>query len=145
MIIKKITDYYSVIEQCYSEDPDLLSKYHILAPNNPENCAKDSFDVLQKDEVEFFGAFEENNLIGYFAKLITPDYKILSTIFVRPKYRKSKFMSEFWENINKIFEHRMFISGIYQKNTRCAKFFRKFAVKEKNIEIEGKNITIFVF
>lgn len=144
MIAKKVTDYYSVIKQCYSEDPELLEKYHVLAPDTLENCSKDTYNILEKWCKDFYIVFNDTELIGYFGKHTEIDLDVLSTIYVRPKFRKKEFMGNFWKLINNSFD-KEFYTGIYKKNTRCADFYRKFAKTEKEQMIDGKDALIFKF
>lgn len=113
--------------ELFKSDTDLLSKYHILAPNSAEVCSQRTIEDLNGSEI--FKFEKDGKLIGYFGI----KGSCLTGFFVSPENRNFKTLSEFWKEIESKFT-KDYYCGLYIKNTRAIEFIRKKAIQEFPIE-----------
>lgn len=118
-------NYQPVISECFSTDPALLSKWHIAAPNTAEACsARTIADLTHADKsFRFYTIMDESNLAGFCATEQVDKVIALSTFFIHPSYRGSK--QAVWNTITSLFPNQKFVTIIYDKNRRAAKFLQK--------------------
>jgi hypothetical protein len=150
MIVKPAANIRSVIEFCYGEDTELISTYHTIAGSSLLECIEFENEILDQPDGNILTVELDNGeLLGYFGKsLISVEdlkFPFMTTIFVRPKYRKKEFMGQFWNVINKEFENQTFLTAIYKNNTRASKFFNKFADDCFETEVNGNTALVFTF
>jgi hypothetical protein len=145
MNYRKETDLYNIIKLCYSEDSGLIEKWHIVSGTGLENCVLDTEKVLREDNGSFLVVQKDNELVGYFGESINSGFPFLSTIFVRPKYRKKEYMIEFWDLIKKYFNNEHFITGVYKKNVPANKFYEKHCLNKQDLISNNKEVSVYLF
>lgn len=123
MIIKETKDYYNIIKECYSNDQELLDKWHIVSGTNLDNCVNDTMTRIKsyKNNCKFFNIYKEDKLIGFFGTIWN---NYLLTFFVMPEYRKKEYMKDIWNLFTKDLQ-KPFYSSLYDKNERAINFFLK--------------------
>lgn len=134
-------EYKAILNECFSEDEELLNKYHIEAPASLSTCVEKTHLDLQNAQVQFYTLLNNDKLIGYFG-METGTF--LTGFFIKPEYRNKEIIKEFWNIVNNKFNNKEFYCGIYKKNERAMKFL------EKNngrlwMEIPESNAVFFVF
>jgi hypothetical protein len=131
-----------ILVECFSTDSELLSTYHIASGNTAEFCANKTFEDLKTalPSFQFFRVENDNNLIGFFGS----EDKYLTTIFVKPEYRNKKDLNEFWGLILNHF-NGPFNTCIYEKNSRCAKFYERNGGMLKATPIVNGENTLFYY
>lgn len=115
---------YDSVKQCYEEDLELASKYHILSGNNIEECVLDTVSVLNEPGHKFYRVYDNNEFIGYFGsnKKVIP---YLTTFFIRLKHRNKDTLVNFWNMIENYFNNDIFATGIFDKNTRAKRYLER--------------------
>lgn len=124
MNVMPLTDYKEIIQHCFSQDQDLLGKWHIRAGQGLKKCVEQTFDDMTKADVEFFVIFQERDLVGYFGRERSDTAEFLTGFFVMPKYRNSKSMKTFWKIIQSKFGPTFFC-GLFEKNLPAIEFIKK--------------------
>jgi len=110
-----------LLAKLFSTDSDLLSKYHILAPNSAEVCAERTFKDLQDSKVVVHLIEQNGEVIGYYGIEGTA---FLTGFFLTPENRTSSMIELFWRRVEKHFDKDYFV-GLYTKNTRAIDFMNK--------------------
>lgn len=110
-----------LLTKLFATDPELLSKYHILAPNSAEVCAERTFKDLQDSKVVVHLIEQNGEVIGYYGIEGTA---FLTGFFLTPENRTPAMIELFWGKVNKHFNKDYFV-GLYTKNTRAIKFMNK--------------------
>ena len=126
-----------VVLKCYETDQDLLDKFHILAPANLQEAVNHTcqtfVDISNKGVFEMFEATLDDVFIGYFAvEHVTVPYgklRLLNGFFLLPEYRKPDVKKAFIECVRKKFPNGI-LTGLYSKNERAIKFFKKMGAQE---------------
>lgn len=132
----EITDYKSVITECFSTDTDLIEKWHIESGSNLETCANRTFNDLQDIDVNFYKLMINNSVVGFFG---IEDNKFLTGFFLKPEIRKSKHIQDFWNIVDSKFSDSYMI-GIFKKNERA----KEFLLKKTDIFFENNQAVYFV-
>lgn len=116
-----------VLHECFLSDKDLLEKYHVASGSGLEGCVDKTFDDLtgSHSSFKFYHIKNDNELVGFFGNETVDNVEFLTSIFVKPSFRNKESMSKAWSLITDHFDNKPFISGIYAKNTRAAKFFER--------------------
>ena len=132
-----------LVRRCFATDPDLLNRWHIAAPATLEQCVEKTMrDVDSFDEsFRFYLIFSGENLVGYFG---TEFGNYLNLIFVKPEFRNSDFMPEFWASICKQMQ-KPFATAVYSKNKPAISFYSKRGRKVADFKANGHEATSFVF
>lgn len=144
MISNKIDQYQDIMRECYLEDEELLTKWHINAKYGKESCIKRSIDEMEnRNNLKFFTISNENEIVGFYG---TEMDCFLSTFFVKPKYRKKEYMKEIWEIMTNSFQST-FHSALYSKNTKAIDFLKKNGgnIYSTIIHNENEPFVIIVF
>jgi hypothetical protein len=105
----------------FATDSELLSKYHILAPNSAEVCAERTFNDLQESKVQVHLIEQNGEVIGYYGIEGTA---FLTGFFLTPENRTPAMIELFWRRVEKHFDKDYFV-GLYTKNTRAINFMNK--------------------
>lgn len=116
-----------LLTELFKTDEELLSKYHVLAPNSADICAERTLNDLNGSEIHLVK--RDENVIGYYGINGTQ----LTGFFITPDMRNSSIIGEFWNEIESNFEKDYFC-GLYNKNTRAIEFIRKKQVEEYPVE-----------
>jgi len=144
-IVENSNHLEAAIRECFASDSALLSTWHIEAPTSLEqavsrtiNDVETTFDL---SSFNFYEVYEGPELAGYFG---TEFGKYVNLIFVKPEFRNSGFMKEFWTAVEDSVESP-FYTAVYSKNTPAIEFYRKHGEKIKDFEIDGKKLIAFKF
>lgn len=123
MKLKKIKLEYSVIEDNFKLDKDLIENYHIEDGNDYRKCSKRTYEDLLKchESFNFYGIFLNEELIAFFG---TEFDHYVNTIFVKPQYRKKQYMSIIFNKIKETVGNK-FYTALYEKNKRAINFYIK--------------------
>ncbi len=122
MLTCKISTNYEVIRDMFSKDSILLNKWHINSEYGPESCINRTIEEVKTfKNFQFFEVHLADKLIGFFG--IEGD-NFLSTLFLLPEYRTSKYINFFWQMITSRLKNE-FYSAMYAKNIPCINFFLK--------------------
>lgn len=158
--IKPTSDYRAVIEQCYANDPELLEKYHILAPTDCESAVNDTVlrfvHAQASSKFTMICLYDGNNFFGYFCIDSRGNDWLLCGFFIMPEYRTSTFIEKFWRVVMQYsLKHPLWgksaqslYCGLYKQNTRAGQFLEKkgFCLTEKIPSIsENKIINLYKF
>lgn len=121
--ISSTKDYASIIKECFLQDKELLNNWHIEAGKDHLVCVQRTInDIKNFDKsFEFFVVKDKEKNIGFFGIEFG---NFLSTLFLLPEYRNSKYISQFWLEIQKRL-FKPFYSALYSKNKPCSEFFLK--------------------
>lgn len=122
MKAEKITNYKSVIKECFSTDADLISHFHISAGEGLNNCVERTYSDLRDANVSFYRVSSGGELVGFFGIEPVQGHHALTGFFIKPEMRTKK--SEFWSLIKDATESKPFLCGVYSKNTRAVKFLK---------------------
>jgi hypothetical protein len=112
-----------LLTELFSTDKDLLSIYHIEAPNSAEVCAERTLKDIEGSDIFLFK--NEDKVIGYYGIKGSQ----LAGFFITPENRNKQVMSKFWTEIENKFT-KDFYCGLYTKNTRAINFIRKQSTEE---------------
>lgn len=126
-----------ILTELLATDKDLLSIYHIEAPNTVEVCVNRTFNDLQDAKVEVILIKENEEVIGYYG-IEKGIYNNLTGFFLKPNFRTKEQIIKFWNEIDKNFDKDYFV-GIYKKNIPAIKFLKK---KSTTI-YEHNNVVVF--
>jgi hypothetical protein len=141
-----VENFDDVVHSCYSEDPILIASYHDQAGMTLNGCVSDTIEVLRESGTKFFVMKEDNEVVGYFGSAVRDfGWNILSTIFVRPKYRNRESLKEFWDIINNYFESKVFLTFIYSQNAPADRFFSRHCNLKEKISQDDKHLIMFKF
>lgn len=110
-----------LLTKLFRTDSELLSKYHILAPNSAEVCAERTLKDLNDSNVEIHLIKQNNEVIGYYG---IEGSSFLTGFFLTPEFRTPAVVELFWGRVEQHFEKDYFV-GLYTKNTRAIKFMNK--------------------
>ena len=125
MYLKEVLDYKNIILECFKTDPELIEKWHIESNNNLEICVDRTFNDMKQANVKFYKLEINNEIIGYFGHEICGSTDYLTGFFIKPKYRNSEYIKQFWNNVYNIFNNKPFYCGIYRKNKKAYDFLIK--------------------
>lgn len=127
MLCIETQDYPSVIKECFSQDSDLVEKYHIAAGTGLESCVQRTVEDLDNchESFKFYKVENEGKLFGFFGKEHINNISYLTSFFVMPQYRNSSDLRNYWNLVNDMFVRQPFLVGIYAKNERASKFLNK--------------------
>lgn len=122
MTVEIITDYKSILAECFASDQALLDQWHIVAGQGLDACVEKTFYDLQFCKVTVFKVTDKENLVGYFGQEKFEGLDCLTGFFLKPEYRSQWSRSQFWKLIKKQFNDKPFYCGLYSKNTPAIKF-----------------------
>lgn len=122
MICTYQEDYKDILLDCFITDEDLLNKYHVSAPATLNQCVERTHSDLMSAYVQVYSLEENEEVIGYFGIEIGT---YLTGFFIKPEYRNSKYIKEFWNIVNNMFNQKQFYCGVYKKNDRAIEFLKK--------------------
>lgn len=116
-----------------STDKQLLTVYHIEAPNTAEICAKRTLADLEKSKAQVHLITENDKVIGYYGieRGLATDF--LTGFFIKPENRTKDTIEKFWKEVEQHF-NRDFYVGVYKKNTRAIKFLNKKTTNKHEIK-----------
>lgn len=123
--------------ELFSTDQELLSTYHIEAPNTAEVCAERTWKDLQDSDVELHLIEKNGKVIGYYGIERSP-MQCLTGFFLTPENRNAAMIELFWGKVNQHFDSDYFV-GLYSKNTRAIDFMNK----KTQTKYEVDNIVLF--
>ncbi len=113
-----------VIETCYAADPELIEKYHIMAPTNVKNAVRHTLSVfLKSDKFKMYELIEKGNFVGYIGVEET-DIKYIQGFFIMPQYRNKEIFDKFFEIISHVVGDGAYIP-VYEKNERAILFLER--------------------
>jgi len=107
-----------------STDEDLLSTYHILAPNSAQVCAERTVADLKKANAYVYTLENEEETIGYYGIEHGLSVDFLTGFFIKPKYRTKERITDFWKEVEGHFNKDFYV-GVHIKNTRAIEFLNK--------------------
>lgn len=125
-----------LLAKLFQTDSELLSKYHILAPNSAEVCAERTFNDLEESNVTIHLIEQNGEVIGYYG---IEGKTFLTGFFLTPENRSPGMVELFWRRVDKHFDKDYFV-GLYTKNTRAIKFMNKKTTEKYEI---ANNIVLF--
>lgn len=126
-----------LLTELFSTDKELLSIYHIEAPNSAEVCAERTFKDLVDSNVEIHLIEKEDKVIGYYGIEKSP-MQCLTGFFLTPENRSSAQIKDLWYKVEQHFESDYFV-GLYDRNTRAINFMNK----KTDTKYEFNNIVLF--
>jgi hypothetical protein len=113
-----------IIKDCFTTDPELIEKWHLVAGNGLDACSKKTYEDMLQAKVDFYCIKDNENLIGYYGIENYDGIKFLTGFFLKPSYRDKEHIKEFWNMIdNKM--NDTYMIGIYNKNERAKNFLLK--------------------
>lgn len=112
------------LAELFSTDKELLSTYHILAPNTAEICAERTLNDLKEANVEIHLIEQDNEVIGYYGIEKNGWINNLTGFFLKPDFRTKEHITDFWNKVDNNFDRDYYI-GIYPHNTRAIEFLNK--------------------
>jgi hypothetical protein len=128
-----------LLTKLYSTDPELLSKYHILAPNSAEVCAERTCSDLKEWNVDIKLIKKDNEIIGYYGiERLNTGMCFLTGFFLTPENRTKEQVTKFWNEVDSNFNQDYFVS-VFKKNDKAIKFLNKKA----NMMRESNNVVVF--
>lgn len=127
-----------ILTELFSTDPDLLSKYHIIAPNSAEACAEKTLNDLADCNVEVHLIKENDEIIGYYGLENKDGMGSLTGFFLKPEYRTKEHITKFWKEVDSHFDKDYFI-GVFARNTRVIEFLKK----KTTMKYEIDNVVLF--
>lgn len=139
MIATEIHNYESTIRHCFETDKELLNIYHISAPADINICTHRTVKDLQKtNQFTFYSLRENDEIVGFFGKLMTTNVPMLESFFLKPNHRDEKTKDKFWDCVKeKVGDN--FLCVIHKKNTRADNFLSK----QKHDRIEDEKYIIY--
>lgn len=136
-------DLLKTLFNLYRKDPKIMSDYHVLAPSNLEACVMKTYKDLNQAHIKVYDIVDKqanNRTIGYFGhETINQDHFL--TGFMLDKEKRSKEVSSMFFNTIKDFIPKPFKIGIFDKNTRAAKFLLAHNAK---VHTKLNNATFYV-
>src|SRR5688572_4214513 len=107
-----------IIERCYESDPELIEKYHIMAPTTTKLAVRHTLSVfLKSDKFKMYELVEKGNFVGYIGVEET-DIRYLNGFFIMPQYRNKEIFDKFFEIVRHVVGNNVFIP-VYSKNERA--------------------------
>lgn len=135
MIESQITyDWKRVIETCYNSDPEMISKFHILAPTDVEKAVQHTLKTLFKASytgtIKIYECAFDRKFMGYFGLEIIPiqnegKIQVLTGFFIMPEFRTDECKKEFVDHLREQFPSKSILTYIFSKNTRARGFFAR--------------------
>lgn len=124
MILRKeeVEQYEELIGECFSEDEELIEEWHVAAGEGLDACVEDTIETLRTQahsSFRFFEVLEEDKRIGFFGTEHLHALGFLTTFFIRPKYRKKKYILAYWDLISRYFDCKEFTTAIWAQNARA--------------------------
>lgn len=119
-----------LLTKLFATDSDLLSKYHILAPNSAEVCAERTFNDLINADVKIHLIEKNNEVIGYYG---IEGVAFLTGFFLKPEHRNKEMIHYFWNKVDSHFNKDYFV-GLYTRNTRAIDFVNKKAISKYELD-----------
>ena len=143
-MLKEIELTYSLIEDNFKLDKELIEKYHIEEGNDYKKCSLRTFTDLQNDvdhdSFKLYGVYNNGDMVGFFG---TEFNNYINTIFVKPEYRTKEYMNFFINYITMIVGKK-FYTALYTKNERAIEFYKKIGGKVMENLNDGKAVFIKV-
>ena len=126
MTTEQTSDYESVLAACYETDPELLEKYHVLAPTDLESAVENTANVFRGsgDMFKMKKVFCDSEFAGYYGIERIEGNVALTGFFVMPQYRNKEFLSKFVSLIKEESDGPVYC-GVYSHNQRAIKFLEK--------------------
>lgn len=126
---------------CYTDCPRTTGLHNDYSGYTVSQCADDIIEKLAElDTYNFYLVHKDGDLVGYFGDTVTNNLDCLYTFFVRPKYRNSNDLTEFWDQIKNNFNGDFF-AGIYSSNEPATKFLTRNGGKIVTFD----NASYFIF
>lgn len=113
-----------LLTELFATDSELLSKYHILAPNSAEVCAERTFTDLINADIKIHLIEKNNEVIGYYG---IEGSSFLTGFFIKPTHRNKETIERFWKQVDSHFNKDYFV-GLHSKNTRAIDFINKKSI-----------------
>lgn len=124
MNVMPLSSYKEIIRHCFSQDQDLIEKWHLKAGEGLSKCVDQTYEDMREAGVEFFVVFEEKDLVGYFGKETCDSGEFLTGFFVVPKFRNKTDLAKFWKIVKSKFGSTFFC-GLFKKNQPAIDFITK--------------------
>lgn len=124
--IQKTND-YKFVKELFQEDPLYLSFYPLDINNSLDACIENFVGDLNKvgSDLEFYKLSKETDTFGFFG---LQRKNILTTFFLRCKYRNKDNKKQFWKEIlNKV--EFPFFTPVIERNYRALRFFKENGAK----------------
>jgi len=122
-----------LLTELFSTDKDLLSMYHIEAPNSAEICAERTLKDMKDANVEIVLITKDIEVIGYYGVEKFGKLDFLTGFFLKPENRSKEQISKFWNEVDSKFTNG-YLSGVYSKNTRAIEFLNKKATSSYKLD-----------
>jgi hypothetical protein len=126
------------IVQCYNSDPDLIEKFHVLAPTDKTEATAHTIHTFMQmadtSSFEVFDCYVNKVFSGYFGIQVIAvpavgKVQFLSGFFIMPEFRTDEYKKQFIKSIKKRFPNNKIMTVIFNKNTRAIRFFEKLGGK----------------
>ena len=124
MNLSQETDYRNIISQCFAEDQNLLERWHLESGKGLENCVETTHKDMHDAKIEFFSVHDDQTLVGYFGKEHVQGEDFLTGFFIRPSFRNSTKVKEYWSLLKSEFQ-KPFYCGLFLKNLPAISFITK--------------------
>lgn len=127
MEVKESKNYNFVLRYCFSNDEELINKWHIVAGSGLTNCINKTISDFGKmdESFKFYTIEKFGYLFGYFGTEQINGNNFLTGFFIMPEFRNKDGFKEFWNVVSNHFSNESFIVGIYSKNIRAANWLEK--------------------
>jgi hypothetical protein len=126
------------LTELFNTDPELLSTYHILAPNSAEVCAEKTLGDMNEANVDIHLVKKNEEIIGFYGIEKNELYNNLTGFFLKPEYRTKENVTELWNKIDENFDKDYYV-GVFSKNTRAIEFLSK----KTQTKYEHNNVVVF--
>jgi hypothetical protein len=116
----------SIVLDCFRDDEDLLTIYHIKAGSSLSECVEDTYNVLKTGTNYDFTFYKLVNDAGVVCGFVgvEPESKHLTTFCLKKRYRVKEYKDSLWKIIVG-FLGEEFNCGLYAKNERAINFLTK--------------------
>lgn len=137
-------DVFLAVSECFATDVELIKKWHIGSGSGLNACIDRTMNDVAKyfdSSFRFYKVYERGELAGYWG---TEFGKYLNLIFVKPKFRNSDFLNNFWHSIKESVSNP-FTTAIYAKNKPAISFYIKHGKIIDNFQMDGNEVVLFEF
>lgn len=133
MNVMALSSYRSIIHHCFSQDPELIEKWHVKSGEGLSKCVDTTYDDMREAKVEFYVVYDKRDLVGYFGKERAAAGEFLTGFFILPKFRSREYVKKYWAAVLDKFGDKFFC-GLYEHNAPAIAFIKRNG-GEKHYEI----------
>lgn len=125
--LHKTKNYHQVLRFCYSQDKELIEKYHVTSGSSLTDCIAKTIEDFKNlhESFEFHIIKKDEEIFGYFGTEFINGVNFLTSFFILPQFRNKENSKEFFSMVRNHFNNESFITGIYAKNTRAESWLKK--------------------